>query len=71
MTGSPPTRPIDTVVPDVASTGTETSQQCGRCRQVFEMEPTNEVGTIPEVWYCANCRVALLGRPTSVSKPAT
>jgi hypothetical protein len=44
-------------------------QQCGRCRRVFEMEPTNEPGTLPEMWLCASCRVALLGRPTRVTKP--
>jgi hypothetical protein len=42
------------------------SQQCGRCRRVFEMESTTEPGTIPEMWLCASCRVALLGRPTIV-----
>jgi hypothetical protein len=42
------------------------SQQCGRCRRVFEMESTTEPGTIPEMWLCASCRVALLGRPTHV-----
>lgn len=42
------------------------SQQCGRCRRVFEMESTSEPGTIPEMWLCASCRVALLGRPTTV-----
>jgi hypothetical protein len=44
-------------------------QQCGRCRRVFEMESTNEPGTLPEMWLCASCRVALLGRPTRVTKP--
>lgn len=44
-------------------------QQCGRCRRRFEMEPTNEPGTLPEMWLCADCRVALLGRPTPVTKP--
>jgi len=48
---------------DVIST-----QQCGRCRKNFEMEPTSEPGTIPEIWYCASCRVELMGRPTSTSK---
>ena len=45
-------------------------QQCGRCRRVFEMEPTNEPGTLPEMWLCASCRVALLGRPTKATKPS-
>lgn len=42
------------------------SQQCGRCRRVFEMESPTEPGTIPEMWLCASCRVALLGRPIVV-----
>ena len=42
------------------------SQQCGRCRRVFEMESTTEPGTIAEMWLCASCRVALLGRPAVV-----
>jgi hypothetical protein len=53
---------------DEASDGNTSSQQCGRCRQVFEMESTTEPGTIPEMWLCASCRVALLGRPTAVTK---
>jgi hypothetical protein len=47
------------------------SQQCGRCRRVFEMESTSEPGTIPEMWLCASCRVALLGRPTSIERHPT
>ena len=53
---------------DISSDAALSSQQCGRCRKVFEMEPTSEPGTIPEIWYCASCRVELLGRPTSVSR---
>jgi hypothetical protein len=68
MTELPETRADEAVD---TSTGTEASQQCGRCRRVFEMEPTHEAGTMPELWYCANCRVALLGRPTSVVKPSS
>jgi hypothetical protein len=65
MTDSPPARP-DTAVD--ATAGVEPTQQCGRCRKVFEMEPTNEPGTLPETWFCASCRVELLGRPTSMVK---
>jgi hypothetical protein len=61
--------PADPSTADEPTGAAVSSQQCGRCRQVFEMEPTFEAGTIPEIWYCANCRVALLGRPTSVLKP--
>ena len=56
-------------VPADRSTAVETTQQCGRCRRVFEMEPSHEPGTLAEMWLCANCRVALLGRPTAM-KPA-
>jgi hypothetical protein len=45
------------------------TQQCGRCRRVFDMEPDAEPGTLAEMWLCASCRVALLGRPTLVTKP--
>ena len=64
---------LPTAVPtaqiDDPSEGPLSSQQCGRCRRTFEMESTTEPGTIPEMWLCANCRVALLGRPTAVTKP--
>jgi hypothetical protein len=50
--------------PDPAHT-----QQCGRCRAVFDMAPDAEPGTIAEMWLCANCRVALLGRPGATAKP--
>lgn len=65
MTESPSARPD---AADDALASPETSQQCGRCRKVFEMEPTNEPGTLPETWFCASCRVELLGRPTSMVK---
>jgi hypothetical protein len=56
------------VAPD-AAVADDSHQQCGRCRRVFEMEPTNEPGTLPELWFCASCRVALLGRPSRATKP--
>jgi hypothetical protein len=56
----------DRTTTDPATEPTLGSQQCGRCRRVFEMESTSEPGTIPEMWLCASCRVALLGRPTTV-----
>jgi hypothetical protein len=63
-----PTAELDATIDDAAE-GPMSNQQCGRCRKVFEMEisPT-EPGTIPEMWLCASCRVALLGRPTAVTR---
>ncbi len=63
----------DPASPDLSDPTTEalSSQQCGRCRRVFEMESTTEPGTIPEMWLCASCRVALLGRPTVVDHHTT
>jgi hypothetical protein len=62
-----PSADLDATVDD-PDEGPMSSQQCGRCRKVFEMEisPT-EPGTIPELWLCASCRVALLGRPTATT----
>ena len=57
--------------PPTAPEAPLSSQQCGRCRRVFEMESTTEPGTIPEMWLCASCRVALLGRPTVVDHHTT
>ena len=60
---------LDDTTDDVSDVAMS-SQQCGRCRKVFEMETTTEPGTIPEMWLCASCRVALLGRPTAVTRHA-
>jgi hypothetical protein len=66
-TDAVPTAVPTTPVADLSEASLE-SQQCGRCRKTFEMESTTEPGTIPEMWLCAQCRVALLGRPTAVAK---
>jgi hypothetical protein len=63
--------PTPVVAPDAAidaATDEGAHQQCGRCRQIFEMEPLDEPGTLREMWLCAPCRVALLGRPTTAKK---
>ena len=54
---------------DALTTSDPGQQQCGRCRHFFEMESASEPGTLPEMWLCAGCRVALLGRPTRTVKP--
>ena len=62
---------LPTASPDVPvgrSDGPDSTQQCGRCRRVFDMEPTHEPGSLAEMWLCASCRVALLGRPTPVAR---
>lgn len=38
-------------------------RQCGRCRQLFDGDPTLYAGALPEWWLCPDCRIALLGRP--------
>ena len=40
---------------------------CGRCRMLFEGDPTLHAGALAEWWLCPACRTALLG-PT---RPAT
>lgn len=62
MADPAPAQAVTAPIPEVGH------QQCGRCRRSFEMELTTEAGTLPEVWFCADCRVALLGRPTRTSK---
>ena len=59
---------LPTAISDAPTGVPDPTQQCGRCRRVFDMEPTHEAGTLAEMWLCASCRVALLGRPTPVAK---
>jgi len=37
-------------------------QQCGRCRQLFEGDPTLYRPARPGWWLCPPCRAILLGR---------
>jgi hypothetical protein len=37
-------------------------QQCGRCRLLFEGDPTLHPLAQPEWWLCPPCRAILLGR---------
>jgi hypothetical protein len=36
-------------------------RRCGRCRQLFEGDPTANPDAVPEWWLCPPCRTALLG----------
>jgi hypothetical protein len=38
------------------------AQQCGRCRLLFEGDPTLHPATRPDWWLCPPCRAILLGR---------
>jgi hypothetical protein len=38
------------------------SQQCGRCRSVFDGDPTLHPPARPDWWLCPPCRAVLLGR---------
>lgn len=37
-------------------------QQCGRCRLLFEGDPTLHPAAQPDWWLCPPCRAILLGR---------
>ena len=37
-------------------------QQCGRCRLLFEGDPTLHPAARPDWWLCPPCRAILLGR---------
>ena len=37
-------------------------QQCGRCRLLFEGDPTLHPAARPDWWLCPPCRPILLGR---------
>jgi hypothetical protein len=41
---------------------TEVAQRlCGRCRQLFDGDPTLHPVAIPEWWACPACRIVLFG----------
>ena len=47
-------------------------QQCGRCRLLFEGDPTLHPPAQPGWWLCPPCRAILLGRyprPHDVARP--
>jgi hypothetical protein len=46
-------------------------RQCGRCRQLFEGDPTLHPTALPEWWACPPCRTALFGPETRSNPTAT
>lgn len=54
------------VEPDAAQRATAghepPAQQCGRCRLLFEGDPTLHPVARPDWWLCSPCRAILLGR---------
>ena len=38
------------------------TRQCGRCRSMFEGDPTLYAPAKPDWWACPHCRAALFGR---------
>jgi hypothetical protein len=58
----PPRALADAVVP---------LRQCGRCRGMFEGDPTVAPGPFPDWWLCDDCQRKLLpGRPARVAPSA-
>jgi hypothetical protein len=69
-TALPPTRPrIDTAAQALVEPSQDQltlevevrPRQCGRCRLIFEGDPTLHPTALPEWWLCPACRVALWG----------
>lgn len=46
-------------------------RQCGRCRQLFEGDPTLHPSALPEWWVCPPCRTTLFGQETRTNATAT
>jgi hypothetical protein len=57
-----PEGPRPYVATDVDGHETLAPRQCGRCRQLFEGDPTLPPAALQEWWACPPCRLALLGR---------
>jgi hypothetical protein len=38
-------------------------RHCGRCRELFDGDPTLHATAIPEWWACPACRVIMFGDP--------
>jgi hypothetical protein len=47
------------VVGDALPADALPQRQCGRCRQLFEGDPTLHPTAIADWWACADCRIAL------------
>jgi hypothetical protein len=56
-------RLVEPTAPQLAPTGDQPpAQQCGRCRLLFEGDPTLHPAARPDWWLCPPCRAILLGR---------
>lgn len=59
-----------------AADGEVRPRQCGRCRSMFEGDPTLHPAAMPEWWLCPQCRAVLLANsrrrraPTTQSPPS-
>ena len=53
---------IDTAPPQPLADDQPQRQQCGRCRLLFEGDPTLHPAARPDWWLCPPCRAVLLGR---------
>jgi hypothetical protein len=47
--------------PDAALNSAVPRHQCGRCRLLFEGDPTLHAAALPDWWLCPSCRMVLLG----------
>jgi len=55
--------PVEPTTAQLATAGHEPpAQQCGRCRLLFEGDPTLHPTARPDWWLCPPCRAILLGR---------
>ena len=54
--------PTDTAPQQPLADDQPTRQQCGRCRLLFEGDPTLYPPAQPDWWLCPPCRALLLGR---------
>ena len=66
----PATTPSPSPSSSGAAAGDETvaeppPRQCGRCRAVFEGDPTLHATAIADWWLCPPCHAALLGVPAA------
>jgi len=51
------------------SDGQLAPQQCGRCRLLFEGDPTLHPPARPDWWLCPPCRAILFGRDRTQAAP--
>ena len=54
-------RPSEPAVPGAPIVEEMRPRQCGRCRELFEGDPSLHPTAMPEWWLCGPCRDSLLG----------